>query len=120
MNGYYPLRIMVSDGKGAGTFTDLWQKIEKGEQTIIVTLEGVEITLPDVYEAIPLGNKLHFAPGVPNDPAKFVPAPLEEFQAAIAFGPASDEYKAFLVKEQARLAAFPQAAVDVAADVKVG
>lgn len=83
MNGFYPLRIMISTGKNGGTFADLWQQIEDGKQTKLVTLEGVEVTLPDVYEAIPLGNQLHFAPGVVSDPDAYKPPTLDEFKTAL-------------------------------------
>lgn len=86
MNGFYPLRIMIPIGKpNGGTFADLWQQIEDGKQAKLVTLEGVEVTLPDVYEAIPLGNQIHFAPGVVNDPSAttYTPPTLDEFKTAL-------------------------------------
>lgn len=105
MNGYLPIRVMIPLGKpGGGSFVDYWSQIIDGEQQRVVSLEGLEVTLPDVYEAIPLGNFLHFAPGVPNDPAKFTPATMEEFRAARAKG--EKKYVAWVESEKARKASF--------------
>lgn len=100
MNGYIPIRVMIPIGQpNGGTFADLWQVVEDGKQTKVVTLEGVEVEVPEIHEAIALSRDLHFAPGVLRDPDAYVPPSIADVVAALKAGP--DVYAKLVEKAQA-------------------
>lgn len=93
MDYYLPIRVMIPIGQpNGGTFADVWQHVVDGKQQRIVTLEGLEITLPEIHEAYVLDKTQHFAPGVVTDPnaAPTISIPLAELVAAIRDGTSAE------------------------------
>lgn len=105
LNGYFHVRVMYPTGPGIWAGADLWQEVRDGKLVRLVTLDGVEVTVPDVHEAVPISRDCHFAPGVLLDPEGYQPPSIAEFQSAAAKGMDSPEYLAWVQEQQDRAAA---------------